>query len=99
VKPINYSEKDGFIWAYVDPVIELLHCVSVGLLPTFRGNLLPPVCKSEGSKGQNSLSYVGRLPLGLTVIGEGSEARSGPIGAVKSKCDKKKQGGLEPQNI
>ena len=44
-KYISYSEKDRFIWAYVDPVIELLHAVSVGPLPTFRGNLLPPYAR------------------------------------------------------
>ena len=84
-KSISYSEKGRFIQTYVDPVPELLYCVSVGPLSTFRGK-----CKSEGSKGPNSLRYVGRLPLGLTVLGAGSEARSGPMGAVKNKCDKNK---------
>ena len=70
----------------------------VGILPTFRRNPLPPLLKSEG-KGRNSLHYVGGLTRGLTVIAAGSENRSGTVGAVKKKCDKRGGGGLKPQNI
>jgi hypothetical protein len=71
----------------------LLSCCTVchwGPYRCFRGENAVPVWKSEGNKVRNSLRYVSRLPLGLTVMGARFEALSGPMGAMKSKRDKNK---------
>ena len=82
-------------------LILLLSCCTVcqwGPCRRFGGEPAALICKSECSKRRNSLRCVGSLTLKLTVMGAGSEARSGAKGAVKNKRDKNK-GGLEPQNI